>query len=564
MPQIFTHLLGTLEYVFAIVTLLGGVIAVHEFGHFIFAKWAGIRVDTFSIGFGPKLFSKKWHETEYCLSLVPLGGFVKIYGQDPEELVNDPSPTPERAFVKKSLPRKLSVLFGGPLFNYFLAILIFTIMAMVGWEKFPATATRVVVQSPAHQAGLRSGDKILEVDGKAISSFDQLMQIVSAYPDKTVPFRVERSGKEISLRLPVQKEKAITPYGEPTEAGYLVGVSPVARAPVVVTSRTQNSFGLQDGDTILSIQGAPVRYWEDVENYLEKNWAKLGNGTIEFTVSRGGKEIPVKSGSLAALRRSGSERWNAEQVLEAAGIFSQELVVKEVMADQPAHKAGVKPGDRLASVDGKKVYSFEGLRALIQTSGENGAKAVSLVVERDGKLQTLRSELNETKTKDPLGQMVITYTVGIRPVGMPMKPANMLLERTLNPFKATWLGSKETWNQTVATVVGLKKLVAGEVSLKTVGGPIMIGKIAGDTLSDRGWRDFLRIMAIISISLGVFNLLPIPILDGGHVVFAIVESIRGRPISQQATQMALKVGMSLLIVLMIFAVFNDLTKVLPF
>src|ERR1700733_12385507 len=142
MSQAIFHFLGNLastaEYVFAIVTLLGGVIAIHEFGHFIFAKWSKIRVDTFSIGFGPRLFSRKWGETEYCLSAVPLGGFVKIYGQDPEEVTNDPEPKPDRAFSHKPLWRKISVLFGGPLFNYFLAVALFAFLAIVGLQKIPA------------------------------------------------------------------------------------------------------------------------------------------------------------------------------------------------------------------------------------------------------------------------------------------------------------------------------------------------------------------------------------------------------------------------------------------
>jgi regulator of sigma E protease len=116
----------------------------------------------------------------------------------------------------------------------------------------------------------------------------------------------------------------------------------------------------------------------------------------------------------------------------------------------------------------------------------------------------------------------------------------------------------------VMTVVGIKKLAFGEVSAKSVGGPIMIGKLAGDTFSSRGWRDFLRIMAIISISLGVFNLIPIPILDGGHIVFAVAESLRGKPLSQGVQQTALKVGLSLILVLMVFALYNDISRVMPF
>ena len=162
-----------------------------------------------------------------------------------------------------------------------------------------------------------------------------------------------------------------------------------------------------------------------------------------------------------------------------------------------------------------------------------------------------------------LGETIVTYTIGIQSAGKMIMPANMILERTLNPFKAIWIGLSETTENTVMTVVGLKKLLFGEVSAKSVGGPIMIGKLAGDTFSSRGWRDFLRIMAIISISLGVFNLIPVPILDGGHIVFAVIESMRGRPLSQRVQQTALKVGLSLILLLMVFALYNDISRVIP-
>jgi regulator of sigma E protease len=162
-----------------------------------------------------------------------------------------------------------------------------------------------------------------------------------------------------------------------------------------------------------------------------------------------------------------------------------------------------------------------------------------------------------------LGETIVAYTIGIKSAGKYQEPTNRILERTLNPFKAFWIGTTETVNHTVMTVVGLKKLAFGEVSAKTVGGPIMIGKLAGDTLISRGWRDFLRIMAIISISLGVFNLIPVPILDGGHIVFAVVESMRGKPLSQGVQQTFLKVGLSLILVLMVFALYNDISRVIP-
>ncbi|MGE3260827.1 MAG: RIP metalloprotease RseP [Bacteriovoracia bacterium] len=576
MPQIISHLLGTLEYVFAIVTLLGGVIAVHEFGHFIFAKWAGIRVDTFSIGFGPKLFSKKWHETEYCLSLVPLGGFVKIYGQDPEELVNDPTPTPDRAFVKKSLPRKLSVLFGGPLFNYFLAILIFAFLAVVGVQKLPSIATRVIAETPAYQAGLRSGDLILSIDNQSTRTFDDVLDVIAKNPEKTLRFSILREGVPAELNIKVQKEHALTPYGEESIAGNLEGLDPLAREPVVAVSAPQHPWGFKSGDRMLEVEGVPVKSWEE----FEKNIVRLLAAPPEkmhFKVQRGTETLALESSSLRPILQKLTRKQDANDFLDAAGLFSPELFIQEVVRDAPAYDAGIKEGDRLVSVNGHRVYSFEHLRNLIQNTGEEVAKAakdagkepvfsqaVRIAVDRGGKQQELISSIRSTKGKDPLGQTIVTYTIGILSAGKPMMPPNLLIERTLNPVKALWIGVSETTENTVMTVVGLKKLLTGEVSAKTMGGPIAIGKIAGDTFSTRGWRDFLRVMAIISISLGVFNLIPVPILDGGHIVFAIMESIRGRPLSNGVQQAFLKVGLSLILLLMVFALYNDLSRVLPF
>jgi regulator of sigma E protease len=276
------------------------------------------------------------------------------------------------------------------------------------------------------------------------------------------------------------------------------------------------------------------------------------------------------------LAKLGAKR-DVQEFLMLAGIYSPELFVAEVVPDSPAQAAGLKVGDHLISVNGKKVYSFEHLRELIQNAGDRLAKsakltgtqpvldkALQLEIERAGQIQTVPSAIRSQKGKDPLGETIVTYTIGIQSAGKEIPPPDMILDRTLNPFKALWSGVGETTENTVMTVVGLKKVLFGEVSPRTMGGPIMIGKLAGDTFASRGWRDFLHIMAIISISLGVFNLIPVPILDGGHIVFAIVESMRGRPLSHRVQQTALKVGLSLILLLMVFALYNDISRVLPF
>lgn len=573
MPQFITHVLGTLEYIFAIVTLLGGVIAVHEFGHFIFAKWNGIRVDIFSIGFGPKLFAKQWGETEYSLRLVPLGGFVKIYGQDPEELANDPDPKPDRAFVSKSLGQKVSVLFGGPLFNYILAIFIFALLAVAGVQKLPSIATRVVAETPAYKAGLRSGDVITAVENQPTKTFEDVADLIAKNPEKTLKFSLMREGAPQDLNITVQKEHALTPYGEESVAGVLEGLDPLGREPIVATTLLNHPWGFKSGDKIKELDGQAVTSWEGLEKIIAKT-LESPQAKLAFKVERGTETIALESGDIRPLVNKSKK--DVHNFLDAANLHNPELFIQEVVAASPAAVAGVKAGDRIVSINGNRVYSFDHLRGLIQDTGELVAKtvgakvaddfypnALKIEIDRAGEIQSLSSPIKATKGKDPLGETIVTYTIGILSAGKPQIPTNLIIERTYNPFKALWIGAAETVDNTVMTVVGLKKLAFGEVSAKSVGGPIMIGKLAGDTFSSRGWRDFLRIMAIISISLGVFNLIPVPILDGGHIVFAVIESIRGRPLSQRVQQAALKVGLSLILVLMAFALFNDISRVIP-
>lgn len=566
MPQLVSHLLSSLEYAFAIITLLGGVIAVHEFGHFFFAKLFGIRVDTFSLGFGPKLFSKKIGETEYCLSLVPLGGFVKIYGQDPEELELDPTPQPLRAFSKKSLGQKVSVLVGGPLFNYFLAIFIFTFLAIIGIQRLPALATRVVYGTPAFQAGLRSGDEISNIDGKDMHNFDDVEQAIAANGLKTLDFRLSREGKILQVPVYIAKENAVTAYGENSQAGVLDGLEPFGREAVFAVSG-KHPWGIESGDKLLRFNSAPISSWEDLESLLETGMNSLPM-QIPIVVSRAGRELNLLSPNLSAQKKPGAP--NVERFLEENQLFPPELFVEEVMKGSPAEKAGLKKTDHILAVNGQAVYSFDHLRNTIQASGEAIAQdhknldkeAVRLTVNRGGKTFEIPVGVSATKNKNPLGETIISYTVGIVSAGKAQLPKHMLLDRTFNPFVAVYRGAKETMRHTIVTVVGIKKLITGEASLKSVGGPIMIGKLAGETLSSRGWRDFLQIMAVISISLGVFNLLPVPILDGGYIVIAVVESLRGKPMSQQVTQVFLKVGLSLILILMVFAFYNDISRVL--
>lgn len=577
-----TMLLQKFEFGLGVIILLGGVIAIHELGHFLCAKFVGARVDVFSIGFGPKLFRKVWHGTEYCLSLVPLGGYVKIYGQDPDELKDDPNPDPSQSLAHKGLWQRILVYVGGPGFNFILAILIFTVLAFIGIKKNPSIAVRIVAESPAYQSGLRSGDKIVNVDGTDVKTFEELYTKIAEYPGKTVPMTVVRGDNKKDLNVQIDKAEAYTPYGEPVISGYLTGLEFFARAAVVATTKEQNELGLKHGDLIKKINDVEINSWEDVENYFHDRLFDLPR-FFSIEVVRNGTTMTVKSDDFSYLQKIITPNWNVLGLMDRLGLHSTELFIKEVKPGTPAEKAGLQVNDRIQSVartgeQFKRVHSFTELQNRIQdigkavtaAAGDKGkpdfTNAVQLKIVRDGQLKKLGMSLDVSERQTQLGDKILNYTIGILSqittldVGT-LYAKDMVTERTNNPIYAVASGFQKTGEFTVHTVVGLKKIVFGEVSMKAVGGPIMIAKIGGETLVKRGIRQFLIVMAVISITLGIVNLLPIPVLDGGHVMFALIESIRGKPLSQAAMQWSLKVGVTFLITLMFFAVYNDISRI---
>jgi regulator of sigma E protease len=550
--------------------LLLVVVGIHEFGHFITAKYIGARVDVFSIGFGKAIWNKTFGETNYRICWIPLGGYVKIYGQDPEEVAQDSTPNPERSLSNKSLAGRILVFSGGPLFNFILAVFIFTFLAFVGMHVLPATATRIVPNSAAWNSGLRSGDKIISIDDKPVTKFDEVAEIISQNPGRDLPIKISRRENQLNLTIPVNKTESYTPHGEPVTAGTLDGLEAYGRSAIVATTTEVNPWGLKSGDIIQKINDSQIHSWEDVEYFFETHLRNLP-AKIDLEILRGKEVVNVSTPDLSWAKKRISPEWDSHRLMETVGLYSSELFVKTTMSGSPAEVAGVIPGDRLVSVNGQKVFSFESLRTLIQRAGEarassqqkgqapNYENAVQLLIERQGKNLRVESSVVATKAKDPLGKTIVTYTIGIQSQAVMVEPNDRILERTLNPFAAFASGIKETAYQTSMTVIGIKKLILGEVSSKAIGGPIMIFKAAGDSFS-YGWRLFLKLMAIISIALGVFNLLPIPVLDGGHIVFALVEAVRGKPVSPEAVQRVMKVGISLLLLLMIFATYNDIIK----
>jgi regulator of sigma E protease len=350
--------------IISVIVLLGVLIFAHEVGHFLVAKWAGVGVLKFSLGFGPKLIGKKIGETEYLLSLIPLGGYVKLLGEADSDDLSEKDE--KRSFLKQSVWKRAAIVIAGPLFNFLLAILIFTIVYIVGIPTLTTQIGGVQEGSIAYETGVKEGDIIIAINGTEISRWEKLAEMIA-----------ESKGKELNL-----------------------------------------------------------------------------------TIKRGDK----------------------------------------------THNVTLAP------------------RLL--------------------------------KTKNLFGEIIDSYKIGISP-----SPQQATIEQ-MNPFLAFWTGMKQTWMISKLTLISIFKILEGVISPKTLGGPVLIAQIAG-AQAQEGLIPFVLFMALLSINLAVLNLLPIPVLDGGHLFFYLIELIMGKEMNIKWREMAQQIGFVLLMILMVFVFILDIERLNP-
>lgn len=442
--------------ILAFAVVIGVLILIHELGHFVMARWTGVGVERFSIGFGPVLLRWRGKETEYCLSAVPMGGYVKMMGEEsPVEAGGTGVVDPARSFAGKPLAARFGIVFAGPGMNFVLAAVIFAAVFMiVGRPVLPSTLGRVKADGPAAQVSLRTGDRITAVDGAAVSSWEELLGRIQASGGETVQVTVEREGRVWRT--------ALTP----------------------ARSRVRDVFG-DERET-----------WD------------IGAGPF----------VPARIG--------------------------------EVLSGYPAAKAGLRPGDVIQALDGTAILSWDELAEAIH---QRPGKRTELTVERDGRSLTVAVVPRAVAERDLSGQEVKIGRIGI-------SPATMVSYVRSTPLTAVGQGVLRTWEMTVLTARGLWKLVTTQISPSNIGGPIQIALVAGEQ-AKQGVTNLAFFTAVISVNLAVLNLLPVPMLDGGHLLFFLIEAVRGRPLSLRKREVAQQIGFFLLILLMVFAVYNDLARI---
>ncbi len=533
--------------IFGFLVMLGPLVIVHEFGHFFFAKLFKVKAEAFSVGFGPKLLSKQIGETEFRFSLFPLGGYVKLLGEDRDAKLTDEEK--KRALHTQAAYKRFFIFFGGPLFNFLFAIVIFMVILLIG-EKQPSNVIgRVVHHSAAEKAGLMSGDRVTAVNGKPVSLYEELIQQIQETKESSVKLDVSRSGRNFSVSVPTAPKEGFTQYGEVANQGEVSGIFPAPRGLIVGVSQPGSiagRAGLKTGDQIVAVNGQSVSSWEE----LEKRFDALPVGS-EFTLELQSK----RTASLKKVKPLPSEAWLA---LESLGLYSAELFIDQVLDASPAFQAGIRKGDRIIAVGGKPLQSFFELREQVQESGKSTGGKAKVQWEREGKVMSAEIVPSVAYTRDPTLKKVAQFTIGVMPLVSWAEP-DMVVERIWNPFKLLYKGTERMLVLTGKNFVSLRKMIGGDVSVGTLGGPILIGKIAGESLS-RGWYTFLVTMAVLSIGLGVLNILPVPVLDGGHLLLLGLEVIRGKPLSLRQMEIVQQVGLSLILLLMVVVIRNDLAR----
>jgi regulator of sigma E protease len=446
---------SALTAIVSMLLVLGIMVLVHEFGHFIVAKWCGVRVEVFSIGFPPRLFGFRRGDTDYRISLLPLGGYVKMAGGEP----GDPRTGDPAELTSRPRWQRVLISFAGPAANFVLAFLLMAGLFMTyneveNYISGPAVTDVIPANSAAGRAGIRPGDRIVQFDKDRNPTWEQIEGRAASATNSTVPITVER-----------------TVNGQ--------------------TQKFQTSLYITD----------PSK----------------------------GDDFRVENLGLLPKKQNGP------------------LGVHDVLSGDPAARAGIQNGDKIVSIDGQRVYSVEALTAWLQQSQ---GKAVTLVVQRGNQFLNI--------TAQPMwgdnGSGVMGYRLGFYPDLPPFHVEHLSLS------KAVRASIKANVQNSGLILDVLRRMVSRPQNVQQMSGPIGIARATGEAVSMPGWKPLIGLMAGISLNLGILNLLPFPILDGGTILFLLIEGTLRRDLNQELKERVYQVAFVMIVLFFVFIMFNDVAK----
>ncbi|MFT3923611.1 MAG: RIP metalloprotease RseP [Myxococcales bacterium] len=539
------------------IVLVGVLIFVHESGHFLWAKLFGVRVLKFSLGFGPRIAGFSRGGTEYVIAAVPLGGYVRMLGENPHDQV-----TPEEeshAFHTQALWRRVVIVFAGPLMNLLFPLLLYFVVFLGTTQLSPAIVGDVFPGQPA-DGKLMTGDRIVAIDGEPIETFYDLTRIVAPQAGRTLRFTIERDGERFTKPITPSRKRLERPLELSEDVGR-IGISLNQPLSIIGVSSPVGPAAMSDLETfdwVVSAAGRRTERWVDLEAVLNRNRGSL----IPLTVLRPAR-VPGMLGSrlgvsvyqprVSTLTPEPGDRTGRER----AGIEPSDLYVSHVVTGSAEARAGIKPGDRLVALDGAPIKHWTSfIDDLVQARGA----LHSLLIRREGKLLSINYRLEGQRGGSDYNQGVEQFSIGLRRWS-PTEP----YEEIDNPnpvsyaFHEAWRATSEVLELTAVSVV---RLFQGRLSMKSIGGPLTIFDAAGEAARE-GALNYLFLMGFISVNLGLINLMPIPMLDGGHLLFFLIELVARKPLSVRVREYASIAGLTVLILLMVFAFKNDVERQWP-
>lgn len=547
--------MGKLQDFISFVVFLGVLITVHELGHFLVAKACNVKVLKFSIGFGPRIFGFTRGETEYRIAWIPLGGYVKMAGEMPGEDV-DPADA-KRSFLNQSPWKRAAIVVAGPVFNLVFPLFAFFFVLLGNVEDFSTRVGWLDSSAPAAMAGIRVGDRIRSIEGKPVKTFDELRAAMVGRFERPIDIEVERDGKTF-IAKPTPLRQKESDGVEELERGILGFTSSSLRPLIGVPPGSPAAgAGFHTFDRVVALNGAAVTDEVALFDLLRRTSGQMTVTVLRPELSSAGPVQLVKVTPVTlTVERTEGDGYAALGGAEWAGLY-----VWNVRADSPAAKAGLKAKDRLTTLDGKALTSPSLFKSQLETletrpfelgwrSGteEKTARIAQVVVETTDELKTPREILD-------LG--VVSYAA---PELSRPAPAELITIHR-GPIEAATASVAKVGEVTRKIVIVIGKLFTGRISIKTVGGPVTLFQVA--TMSaEAGLNTFVDAMAVLSINLGLMNLLPIPVLDGFALLAALWEGIRRRPIPIRAREYANMVGLAMLALLMVVVLKNDITKLL--
>ncbi len=604
----------SLLYILVAAAGIGLLILAHECGHFIVAKLGNVKVENFSIGFGPEIAGFTKGETRYSLRIIPLGGYVKMLGDEP----GDTNANADRAFLSQGFATKAAIIVAGSAANILLSLVLFIIVFRVGISFPAARIGNVAYESAAYYAGLQTGDRIIQIDGRSNVDFrDLIVKTALANPGQPIKLVIERGGQSF--------EKTIQPVFVPELGRAEIGVQPyqnlkienfVELAPAAKNNKHQKykkiespaqQAGVPKGSRIVAINGQKVASWYDFRRKLTENGlrkfqltvadgkptANGGEKTFEITPVRSPAPLlginplittklkKVEKGSLAetmgleagdvitalggtktadlgALQHEISVHLNNLPPLEilrksktlhlpwpkrpssAAAFLSAcepEVLprVAHVLPNSPADIIGLAAGDEIMTIDGKEVKTFMDIRKYL---GDSSGNSITVKWRRDGR----------------------DYAASFEPAFVGIVPGTELVTRKAGLAGACTMGARKAWDFATQVYLLLKKLVSGQRGIgKNLLGPVSIARVSYQ-FAQKSLIQFTFFLAIISVNLGIVNMLPIPILDGGYLAIFTVEKIKGAPLAPSTQAVVQYLGLAIIAATFLLITYQDIMR----